>query len=304
MITSFAELAEKTRAKIAEKGTPVMGIVFPRGGKCFEATLQAAADGYIKPIVFGPKTEIELAASQKNVDISGLEISNCTTMSGATVKAVEAANNKKVQFLLKGSVGAREFIDNLLLPETGFVRKGHLLAHVSVIRTPRYHKLMFLTDASVNIATDADIKIAITRHASSLAKKLGVEMPKAALLAAVEAIYPAMPVTMEEAAIAKMSDRGQIKDVIIDGPLSFDVAINAEVAHSKGITNSRVAGETDIFVGPSIETANGMYKAMVLYADVEAAGVIMGGPVPIASGFSVDPVKNITNSIILGAYLC
>ncbi|MEW5923453.1 MAG: phosphate acyltransferase [Candidatus Zixiibacteriota bacterium] len=303
MITSFAELAEQAKTKIAEKGVPVMGIVFPRGGKCLEAALQAAADGYIKPVVFGPKIELEKAAALKNINISGLEIIDSTTMSGAIVKAVEAVKKGKLQFLLKGSVGARDFIDNLLLPETGFVKKGHVIAHVGVIKTPRYHKLMFVTDASVNIASDADIKIAITRHASTLAKKLGVETPKAALLAAVEAIYPSMPVTMEEAAIAKMSDRGQIKDVIIDGPLSFDVAIDAEVAKSKGITNSRVAGDTDIFVGPSIETANGMYKAMVLYADVEAAGVIMGGPVPIASGFSVDPMKNIVNSIILCAYI-
>ncbi|PKK82171.1 MAG: phosphate acetyltransferase [candidate division Zixibacteria bacterium HGW-Zixibacteria-1] len=303
MITSFAELAEKTRAKIADKGIPSMGVIFPRGGKCLEAIVQAVGGGYVKPVLFGPKAEIEKAALMQNVDVGGLDIFDTATINGALVKTIEAVSAGDIQFILKGSISSRDFVDMLLLPETGFVKKGQVLSHVGVIQAPKYRKLMFVTDAAVNSVSNADIKIAITRNAAVLAKKLGIQMPKAALLAAVESIYPAVPVTMEEAAIAKMSDRGQISDVIIDGPLSFDVAIDAEVAKSKGITNSRVAGDTDIFVNPSLETANGLYKAMVMYANGEAAGIIMGGPVPIASTFTVDPVKNIINSIILGAYI-
>ena len=106
-----------------------------------------------------------------------------------------------------------------------------------------------------------------------------------------------------EAAIAKMSDRGQIKDVAIDGPLSFDVAISAEVAHSKGIINSPVAGETDIFVGPSTATANGVYKAMVMYAKAQSAGIIFGGRVPVAAPLAVDSIENIVNSIVLSVFV-
>ncbi len=128
---------------------------------------------------------------------------------------------------------------------------------------------------------------------------LGIPRAKVALLAAVEAIYPAVPVTMEEAAIAKMGERGQIKDVIIDGPLSFDCAINAEVAHQKGIKNSQVAGDADIFVAPTIETADGVYKAMVMYAGALAGGIIIGGCVPIGTMYEIDSADNIMNSIVL-----
>ena len=162
---------------------------------------------------------------------------------------------------------------------------------------------MFVSDGAVNNNPDAAKKIQIVQNAASVAKQFGVETPKAALLAAVEAIYPAVPVTMEEAAIAKMSDRGQIKGVDIDGPLSFDVAIKTEVARSKGITNSKVAGETDIFVGPSMETANGIYKAMVLYAKAESASVIVGGKAPVASPFAVDSVESAANSLLVAAFL-
>lgn len=302
MIRSFPELAEKTREKI-DGQIPRMGVIYPRGGKCLEASSQAAGAGYAAPVMFGPKVEIENTAGIKNIDISRLEIVDVGSQDEAAQKAFEAVAAGQLQFLLKGHISTRELVEILLNPDTDFARKGAVLSHIGLMETPSYPKLMFVTDAAVNAVSDANVKIAVTRNAAALAQRLGVEMPKAALLAAVEAIYPAVPVTMEEAAIAKMSDRGQIKDVLIDGPLSLDVAISAEVAHSKGITTSKVAGDTDIFVGPSMETANGVYKAMVMYAGAEAAGIIYGGPVPIASVFMADPVKNVINSIILGAYL-
>lgn len=303
MIKSFAELAEKTREKIREKHIPNMGVIFPKGGKCIEAAVQAAKDGYVKPYLIGPKSDIERQTSSGNMDISDFELINIDSLEAATVKAVEMVKSGEIHFLLKGSIGTKELIDILMKPETGFAVKGRLLSHIGILHTPKYHKLMFVTDGAVNAAPNASDKIKIIQNAASMASQLGVETPKAALLAAVEAIYPAIPVTMEEAAIAKMSDRGQIKDVLIDGPLSFDVAIDTDVAHSKGITNSGVAGDTDIFFGPTMETANGVYKAMVMYAKAEAAGIIYGGTVLMMTTFAADPVKNVINSIILGAYV-
>ena len=303
MIKSFDELAAETKEKIAGHDIPKMGIIYPRGGKCVEAAVQAADSGFIQPVLFGPENEIKKNAAAKNLDISSFEIKNISSPDEAARKAIEAARNGEVRFLLKGSIATRDLVEILLQPESGFTSKGKIISHIGLVDSPKYHKLMFITDAVVNAESGANVKIGIARNAAALARKLGVESPKAALLAAVEAIYPAVPVTMEEAAIAKMSDRGQIKDVIIDGPLSFDVAINADVARSKGITTSKVAGDADIFVGPSMETANGVYKAMVMYAGVEAAGMIYGGEVPVASTFIVDPVANTVNSIILGAFL-
>ena len=303
MIKSFEELAAAARAKVAGRDIPKVGIMYPRSGKCIEAAVQAADYGIVQPVLYGPESEIKKSADEKNLDISRFEIIDISSPQDAIQKALEAANNKEVQFLLKGGMATRDLVEILLQPESKFVEKGKILSHIGLVDSPKYYKLMFITDAAINAQSDANVKIGITRNAAELARKLGVEAPKAALLAAVEAIYPAVPVTMEEAAIAKMSDRGQIKDVIIDGPLSLDVAINADIARSKGITNSRVAGDTDIFVGPSMETANGIYKSMVMYAGSDAAGIIYGGPVPIASTFMAEPVANTVNSIILGVYL-
>jgi phosphate acetyltransferase len=303
MIKSFDELAQEAKERISSASLPKMGIVYPKAGKCLEAAVKASEDGYAQPFLIGSESVIEKGAADAGLDISRFDIIDTDSIEASVKKGIEMVKAGELQFLLKGSIGTKELVDILLKPETGFIIPGHAVSHVGILHTPRYHKLMFVTDAAVNAQSDAGTMINIARNASAVARLLGIETPRAALLAAVEAIYPAVPVTMMEAAIAKMSDRGQIKDVLIDGPLSFDVATDAEVARSKGMTKSEVAGEADIFVGPSMETANGVYKAMVLYAGAEAAGMIFGGLVPIVSTFVVDPVKHVVNSIILGAYI-
>jgi len=302
VIKSFAELKENTKIKIKDKAAPRMGMIYPRGGKCLKAAIQAAEEGYVTPILIGHKIEIESTARAANQDVSKYKIIEAENLKTSILKAIGMAKAGEIDFFLKGCVDTTEMVDVLVAKDSGFLTKGKTLSHIGIMQTERYHKLMFVTDSAVNAVLKATDKIGIVQNAAALATVMGIEQPKAALLAAVEAIYPAIPVTMEEAAIAKMSDRGQIKGCFIDGPLSFDVAINTEVAHSKGITNSKVAGDTDIFACPSMETADGVYKAMVMYAKAEVAGIIFGGAVPVASTYAVDPVGHIFNSIVLAAY--
>lgn len=302
MIRSFGELKDRTKEKIKDNA-PKMGIIYPRGGKCLKAAIQAASEGFVNLVLIGHKIEIESTAQAAGQDVSKYPIVEVENLQSAINTAVKMALAGDVDFLLKGCVDTTELVDVLVKKNSGFLPKGKTLSHIGLMQTEKYHKLMFITDSAVNASPKPAITIGIVQNASMLAGAMGVEQPKAALLAAVEAIYPAIPVTMEEAAIAKMSDRGQIKGCYIDGPLSFDVAINTEVAHSKGITDSKVAGDTDIFVCPSMETADGVYKAMVMYAKAEAAGIIFGGAVPVASTYAIDPIANIFNSIALGAYV-
>ncbi len=303
MIRSFEELESYTRSRINSEPVPRLGIIFPGSGKCIEAVNQAKKDGFAVPTMLGPESEIKKIIAGADLDIDDYEYIDTNDLATAVKTGVEMVKEGKLDFLLKGSIGTRELVDILIKPETGFAGKKDIISHVGVLRTDKYPKFMFVTDCAVNAVSDAGVKIAVTQNAAGLARMMGNESPKAALLAAVEAIYPQIPVTMEEAAIAKMSDRGQIKGSDIDGPLSFDVAINTEVAHSKGITNSKVAGDTDLFVCPSVETANGLYKAMVLYVKAESAGIILGGAAPVVTTFVCDSAESVLNSITLGAYV-
>ncbi len=296
MIKSFVELYGATSKKIKESSAKKLGVIFPTNKKYIDAIKKAAKEGFINPTLIGLKAELEkLAVDTEIIDAANSEL--------ACQIAIEKVSNKEFDFLLKGNINTRDFVDMLYANQSGFVNKKTVLTHIGIVQTERYHKLMFVTDGCVIPGPDAVQLLKIIQNATKVCNKLGNELPKAGLLAAVEAIYPAIPTTMLEAAIAKMSDRGQIKNVLIDGPLSFDVAISSEVAHSKGITNSKVAGDTDIFVMSNMETANGVYKAMVMYAKADAASILYGAPVPIASSSAADTPENIFNSIVLATYL-
>jgi phosphotransacetylase len=242
-------------------------------------------------------------AGALDLDLTKYEIINVDKVEQVYDKLSELMADNRFDLLVKGDIGTRDFVDSFFGSGIGKLSDKSIVTHIELLQTERYHKLMFVTDGGVNANPDAGTLIQIVQNAARVCNKMGIEQPRAALLAAVEAIYPAIPITMTEAAIAKMSDRGQIKGVLIDGPLSFDVAFSAEVARSKGITNSRVAGETDIFAMSTIETAHGVNRAMVMYAGAEAAGILYGGRLPVAAGMTVDPAQNIFNSIIL-AVLC
>ncbi|MBN2227131.1 MAG: phosphate acetyltransferase [candidate division Zixibacteria bacterium] len=306
MITNFAELRKHAKTALAGKAGLRIGVILPTDPAHIEAILEAVDDGLVKPTLFGPALEINklldeavsdsFGSDQVNI---GMEIIDCATADNAARKALESAQKGELDILLKAGQPTRELVDLLYDKQIGFAGKKETITHIGVLQHNRYHKLMLVSDGAVIAEPDAAAKMSILTNAASLAHVLEIETPKAALLAAAEGIYPAVPVSMEEAALAKMADRGQIKGVLVDGPLSFDIAISADVAKSKGLTGSPVAGDTDIFVPPTMSTANGVYKAMVHYAGAEAAGIIYGARVPIATASAVDTSTNILNSIAL-----
>jgi phosphate acetyltransferase/phosphate butyryltransferase len=140
--------------------------------------------------------------------------------------------------------------------------------------------MLFITDAAINIAPDLPALADIVQNALDLAIALGIEVPRAALLSAVETVTAKLPSTLLAASICKMHDRGQITGGLVDGPLAFDNAISPEAVAAKGIV-SDVAGRADILVAPNLESGNMIAKQLIHLADAEAAGVALGARVPI-----------------------
>jgi phosphotransacetylase len=146
---------------------------------------------------------------------------------------------------------------------------------------PSYERLLFITDAAVNVAPNLDELADIVQNAIDLAHAIGIDKPAVALLSAVETVSPGIPSTVNCAALCKMADRGQITGGILDGPLAFDNAVSERAARIKGI-RSRVAGRADILVVPDLESGNMLAKQLDYLAGAEGAGVIVGARVPIA----------------------
>ena len=143
---------------------------------------------------------------------------------------------------------------------------------------------------SINIAPTLEDKVDIAQNAIDLARTLGVEEPKVAILAAVETVNPRMPATLDAAALCKMADRGQITGGVLDGPLAFDNAISEEAAKTKKIV-SPVAGRADILLVPDLESGNMVAKQLQYLAGADSAGIVLGTRVPIVLTSRADSVR-------------
>jgi phosphotransacetylase len=156
---------------------------------------------------------------------------------------------------------------------------------------PTYHKVLIITDAAINIAPTLDDKVDICQNAIDLAVALGLERPKVAILAAVETVNSKMPATIDAACLCKMSDRGQIRDGLLDGPLAFDNAISTEAARIKGI-ESEVTGDPDILLVPDLEAGNILAKQLTFLANADSAGLVLGARVPVVLTSRSDSVRS------------
>jgi len=167
----------------------------------------------------------------------------------------------------------------VVAPGVGLATARHM-SHVFVMDVPAYPRPLFITYAALNIYPDLETKRDIVQNAIDLARALGIQAPKVAILSAVETVNPKINSTLEAAALCKMADRGQITGGLVDGPLAFDNAISLEAARTKGIA-SPVAGQADILVVPDLETGNMLAKQLEYLADAQSSGMVVGARVPI-----------------------
>jgi len=250
---------------------------------CDEVSLgggvQAYIDKLIVPVLVGPEAQIRALAATMELDLTGIRIVDISNSKAAAVKAVELARNFEVQMLMKGSLHTDEIMGAVVSKEGG-MRTGRRISHVFALDVPAYHKTLYVTDAAINIQPDLETKVSILQNAIDMMLTLEVESPKVAILSAVESVNPAIPSTLDAAALCKMVDRGQITGAIVDGPLAFDNAISSEAARIKKI-KSPVAGDVDLLMVPNLEAGNILFKQLQYLAGALAAGVVVGAKVPI-----------------------
>ncbi len=254
-------------------------VVHPCDALSLRGALEAAVRGMILPVLVGPRAKIEAAAREAGAALDGIEIVDAPHSHAAAERAVALVREGRAEVLMKGKLHTDELMAPVVDRETG-LRTERRMSHVFALDVPQYPKLLFITDAAINIFPDLETKRDIVQNAIELAQSLGIARPKVALLSAVETVYPNIPSTIDAAALCKMHDRGQITGGVLDGPLAIDNAISKEAAAAKEI-RSEVAGEADILVAPDLEAGNMIAKQLVYLADAQAAGIVLGARVPI-----------------------
>jgi len=264
-------------------------VAHPCDDTSLAGAIEAADAGLIIPLLVGPKDKIQNVARALGVDIGRFELIDVPHSQAAAEKAVEMVREGRAELLMKGSLHSDELLGAVTKRDTG-LRTGRRISHVFVMDVPTHHQTLFVTDAAVNIAPDLMAKRDIVQNAIDLFVGLGLGKPKVAILSAVETITPAIPSTIEAAALCKMADRGQISGGELDGPLAFDNAISPEAARIKGI-KSPVAGQAQILVVPDLEAGNMLAKNLTFISKADAAGIVLGARVPIILTSRADNVR-------------
>lgn len=215
----------------------------------------------------------------------------------AAKEAVKSVFMNDSNVLMKGHIPTAVLLKAVLNSEYG-LRTGNVLSHVAAFEIAGFDRLIFITDAGMNIEPDLKQKAQLIENAVSIARSVGVEMPVVAPLAAVEVINPTMQATLDAAALMVMNKRGQIKNCIIEGPLALDNAVSVTAAHHKGITGDH-AGKADILLVPTIESGNILYKSLVYFAKAKVGGVIAGAKAPIVLTSRADSAETKLYSLAL-----
>ncbi len=248
-------------------------------------------------VLVGDEAEIRSIAAQRNIDLSDYEIIHESDKVEACRKAVKLVRDKRADVVMKGIVDTAIILKAVLDKEIG-LRDAPVLSHVAVFEVPGFDRLLYLSDAAMNIAPDLEAKKHILKNTVKVAHALGNDAPIAACLCAVEKVNPKMQATLDAAALVEANKTGEIKGCTVMGPLALDNAISVEAAHHKGITDPN-AGRADILLVPAIEVGNVFYKSMVFMAKAQNAGVIVGAKAPIVLTSRADSDETKLNSIAL-----
>jgi len=264
-------------------------VVHPCDHDSLVGPIEAARRKLITPILVGPEAKIRAAAEKAQVDLREFQIVTAEHSHAAAEKAVALARAGEVEALMKGSLHTDELMAAVVPSATG-LRTSRRISHVFVLDVPTYPRMLLVSDAAINIAPDLKAKADIVQNAIDLAKVLGIDPPRVAILSAVETVNPDIASTLDAAALCKMADRGQISGGILDGPLAFDNAVSEHAAKTKKI-DSKVAGQADVLIAPDLEAANMLAKQLQYLAGADAAGIVLGARVPIVLTSRADTVR-------------
>ena len=275
VLKKFDEMVEKVK-NLSTRRT--VALVAAEDYNSLEAVLQAEKEGLLRPILVGDEGKIREILHQLNAE-KGYEIYNEPDCNKAAYKAVELVRDGKADFLMKGKIETAGILKAVVDKEKG-LGQGRLMSHFVITEIPTYHKLLVTTDGGMVMYPTLEQKKAIIINAVETLLKMGYKNPKIGILAAIEKVNPKMPETVDAHELEQMNLRGEIKDCIIEGPISYDLAMNKESAVIKGY-ESQVAGDVDVLIVPDITAGNILGKSLIYSANAKMAGIIVGAKAPI-----------------------
>ena len=238
----------------------------------------AVSENLIDPIFIGDEKEIQKCAGDLKWDISNYEIINEPIENNTAAIAAKLASEKKVRIIVKGHIHTDVLMKEVLKREYDLMGKTRL-SHIWHMTVSKEDKPLIITDGALNVLPNIKTKMHILKNVVNFSNRIGIDRPKIAVLSATEEVLDSVPSSKEAAEITKLALEENLKADVF-GPLAFDNSISKKSAAIKGIKN-KVAGDADILLVPGVETGNGLVKMLIYFCGACAAGVVIGGKVPV-----------------------
>ena len=238
----------------------------------------AVNENLIEPIFIGDKKEILKCAEDLKWDISQYEIINEPVENNTAKIATKLAKEKKVKIIVKGHIHTDILMKEVLKREYNLLGKTRL-SHIWHMTIDKESKPLIITDGALNVLPNIKTKMHILKNVINFSNRIGVNRPKIAILSATEEVLDSVPSSKEAAEITKLAKEENLNADVF-GPLAFDNSVSKKSANIKGIKNI-VAGDADVLLVPSVETGNALVKMLIYFCGACAAGVVIGGKVPV-----------------------
>lgn len=297
MIKNFDEVIEAAKLR----GPKTLAVACAQDEDVLLAVENARKAGIAEAILVGNKAEIEAIANRQGIDLKNYEVEDIQDLAEASLRAVALVSSGKAHLVMKGLVDTAIILKAVLNKEVG-LRTGNALSHVAVFDVPNFPRLLFVTDAAMNIAPDVETKRMIIENSLGVAKALDIELPNVGVICAKEKVNDKMPATLDAAELVRMNEEGIIKGCKVGGPFALDNAVSEEAARIKGIKDP-MGGKVDILMCPTIEAGNVLYKALTFLAGARSAGIIVGAKAPVVLTSRADDDDSKLNSIALGVLM-
>ena len=279
MLSKKKIICPENLLKIARTKGPIK-VVIVNAGKAvtIESAKQSVDEGLIEPIFIGDKSIIEKLAEDINWDISKYEIINEPVENNTALIAAKLASEGKVKIIVKGHIHTDILMKAVLKRDLNLIGKKRL-SHVWHMTLEKDDKPFIITDGALNVLPKLETKMHILKNSVDFAKRIGINKPKVSILSATEEVLESVPSSIDA---KELTTRAQSEEIDADvfGPMAFDNSVSIDAAQIKGIKN-KVAGKTDILLVPNVESGNGLVKMMIYFMGACAAGVVVGGKVPV-----------------------
>ena len=279
MLSKKEIICPENLLKIAKEKGPVKAVIVNAVKEvAVVSAKQAVEANLIIPVFVGDKATIEKIAKEINWDISKYEVIHEPIENSTALIAAKLASEDKVKIIVKGHIHTDVLMKAVLKRDLNLIGKKRL-SHIWHMTLEKNDKPFIITDGALNVLPKLETKMHILKNSVDFAKRIGISKPKVSILSATEEVLKSVPSSIEAKDLTKRAkDEGIDADVF--GPMAFDNSVSEKAAKIKGIKNA-VAGQTDILLVPNVEAGNGLVKMMIFFMGACAAGVVVGGKVPV-----------------------